>query len=303
MFHKPVMLTQCLDALNIRQDGIYVDLTFGGGGHSTAILERLGPEGRLYSFDQDADAEANGREIVARDKRLTFVHANFRFLINHMHYLGVRYVDGVLADLGVSSHQFDDACRGFSFRGDAPLDMRMNRKQELNADVVLGTYDEERLADVFYLYGELRNARRIAAAVVAARSDGKPWTAEQLCNVVAPFVGPDREKKDLARIFQAIRIEVNGEMDALRQMLDQIPDILAPEGRFVVMTYHSLEDRMVKNFLRTGNVEGRQKKDFYGRTIAPLTQINSKVIVPTDDEIADNPRSRSAKLRIGGKAL
>ena len=293
------MLSQCLDGLNINPGGIYADLTFGGGGHSHAILDRLGPGGRLIAFDQDADAEANGRELESRDSRFSFVRGNFRFVVNHLHYLGANYVDGILADLGVSSHQFDDPGRGFSFRGDALLDMRMNRNQTLKADVVLNTYDTDRLADVFYLYGELKSARRLASAIVAARTDGKVWTSDELCRVASPFIGRDREKRDMARVFQALRIEVNGEMNALRQMLMQIPDVLGSKGRFVVMTYHSIEDRMVKNFLRTGNVEGRRERDFYGRDIAPLTQVNNKVITPTDAEIEENPRSRSAKLRIG----
>lgn len=299
MYHKPVMLSQCMEGLNINPGGTYADLTFGGGGHARAILERLGREGRLIGFDQDADAEAEGRELEREDGRFRFVRGNFRFAVNHLHHMGVREADGILADLGVSSHQMDDYGRGFSFRGEAPIDMRMNRDQRLTADEVLNRYERERLENVFRLYGELKRARRIASAIVEARGEGKAWTTEALCRAASPYVAHDREKKDLARVFQALRIEVNGEMNALRQMLMQIPDVLGSNGRFVVMTYHSIEDRMVKNFLRTGNVEGRRERDFYGRATAPLTQVNSKVITPTEAEIEENPRSRSAKLRIG----
>ena len=299
MYHKPVMLSQCMEGLNINPGGTYADLTFGGGGHARAILERLGREGRLIAFDQDADAEAEGRELEREDGRFRFVRGNFRFAVNHLHYMGVREVDGILADLGVSSHQIDDYGRGFSFRGEAPIDMRMNRDQRLTADEVLNRYERERLENVFRLYGELKTARRIASAIVEARGEGKAWTTEALCRTANPYVARDREKRDMARVFQALRIEVNGEMNALRQMLMQIPEVLGSNGRFVVMTYHSIEDRMVKNFLRTGNVEGRRERDFYGRDVAPLTQVNSKVITPTDAEIEENPRSRSAKLRIG----
>ena len=299
MYHKPVMLSQCMEGLNINPGGTYADLTFGGGGHARAILERLGREGRLIAFDQDADAEAEGRELEREDGRFRFVRGNFRFAVNHLHYMGVREVDGILADLGVSSHQMDDYGRGFSFRGEAPIDMRMNRDQRLTADEVLNRYERERLENVFRLYGELKTARRIASAIVDARGEGKAWTTEALCRTANPYVARDREKRDMARVFQALRIEVNGEMNALREMLGQIPEEMGSKGRFVVMTYHSIEDRMVKNFLRTGNVEGRREKDFYGRDVAPLTQVNNKVITPTDAEIEENPRSRSAKLRIG----
>lgn len=299
MYHKPVMLSQCMEGLNINPGGTYADLTFGGGGHARAILERLGREGRLIGFDQDADAEAEGRELEREDGRFRFVRGNFRFAVNHLHHMGVREVDGILADLGVSSHQMDDYGRGFSFRGEAPIDMRMNRDQRLTADEVLNRYERERLENVFRLYGELKRARRLASAIVDARGEGKAWTTEALCRAASPYVGRDREKRDMARVFQALRIEVNGEMNALRQMLMQITDVLGSNGRFVVMTYHSIEDRMVKNFLRTGNVEGKEQRDFYGRATAPLTQVNNKVITPTDAEIEENPRSRSAKLRIG----
>lgn len=293
------MLSQCMEGLNINPGGTYADLTFGGGGHARAILDRLGREGRLIAFDQDADAEAEGRKLEREDGRFRFVRGNFRFAVNHLHYMGVREVDGILADLGVSSHQMDDYGRGFSFRGEAPIDMRMNRDQRLTADEVLNRYERERLENVFRLYGELKTARRLASAIVEARGEGKAWTTEALCRAANPYVARDREKRDMARVFQALRIEVNGEMNALREMLGQIPEVLGRRGRVVVMTYHSIEDRMVKNFLRTGNVEGRRERDFYGRDVAPLTQVNNKVITPTDAEIEENPRSRSAKLRIG----
>ena len=296
-YHKPVMLPECLDALAVKPDGTYVDLTFGGGGHSRGILANLAAEGSLYAFDQDADAERNGKELEAQDARFHFIRGNFRHVTNHLHYLGIQKVDGILADLGVSSHQFDDGERGFSFREDAVLDMRMNQEQRLTANDILNDYDEERLADTLYIYGELKNARKMARAIVKARRDDA-WTSTRLSRILEPFIPRERDKKDLAKIYQALRIEVNGEMRALGQMLTQIPDLLNPDGRFVVMTYHSLEDRMVKNFIKTGNIEGHQEKDFYGRTIAPMEQLNNKVITPPDDEITANPRSRSAKLRI-----
>ena len=298
-YHVPVMLAECLDALDIKPDGVYVDLTFGGGGHSRAILERLNGDGHLYSFDQDLDAMANAFD----DLRFTFVRSNFRYLRNFLRYYGIDKVDGVLADLGVSSHHFDDEERGFSFRFEGPLDMRMNVTQRLTAADVLNTYDEQQLADVFYYYGELQQARKIAKTVVNRRAVESYQTIEQFMSTVSPFFLREKEKKDLARVFQALRIEVNCEMDVLREMLQQIPDVLNDDGRFVVMTYHSLEDRLVKNFIKTGNCEGRQQKDFYGRTIAPLRALNNKVITPTDDELQFNPRSRSAKLRVATLAV
>lgn len=294
IYHIPALLDECIEGLNIRPDGTYVDVTFGGGGHSRAIMSRLGSGGRLYGLDQDMDAYANRLD----DSRFTFVHSNFAFLSNFMRYYGVNQVDGILADLGVSFHHFDEAERGFSFRADAPLDMRMNRLASTDAAQVVNTYDEARLAQVLYLYGELKQSRRMAAALVKARASQPLMTTGQLIEAVKPFIKPAQEKKELAQVFQALRIEVNHEMDVLRRLLEQSLGLLRPGGRLVVITYHSLEDRLVKNFVRSGNVEGRVEKDFYGRVNAPLRAVNNKVIVPSDDEIQANPRSRSAKLRI-----
>lgn len=291
-YHNPVMLAECMELLDIRPDGVYADLTFGGGGHTSEMLRR-GVK-HLYAFDQDADAERNAQEITS--KNFTFVRSNFRYLTNWLHYYGVTHVDGILADLGVSSHQFDESSRGFSFRGDALVDMRMNQQQTFSANDILNTYSEEQLADTLYLYGELKQARRIAAAIAKARTPGKLWTTNDLSNVVNPFIGRDREKKDLARVFQALRIEVNGEMDALRDMLCQTTELLSPGGRLVIMTYHSLEDRMVKNFMRSGNIEGHIEKDFYGNVVG-APGVASKAITASDNELNSNPRSRSAKLR------
>ncbi len=287
-----------MDGLNVRPDGTYVDVTFGGGGHSREILRRLGADGRLFSFDQDADAERN---IPEGEERLTFVRSNFRFLKNWMRYYGVEQIDGLLADLGVSSHHFDDEERGFSFRFDAPLDMRMNGRAGATAADVVNQYDEQRLADIFYLYGEMKNSRRIAAAVVKARSASPLLTIDDLLAVVKPLMPREREKKDLARVFQALRIEVNHEMDALREMLEGALRVLRPGGRLSVLTYHSLEDRMVKNFIRAGRIDGKVEQDFYGRKLTPWRAVNNKVIVPSDKEQEENPRSRSAKLRIAEK--
>ncbi len=296
-YHVPVLLKESIDGLNVTPQGTYVDVTFGGGGHSREILRRLGDGGRLYSFDQDADAEQN----VVGDKRFTFVRSNFRYLHNFLHYYGVEQIDGLLADLGVSSHHFDDSERGFSFRSDGPLDMRMNKRGGRTAADVVNTYDEEQLADVFYLYGELHNSRQIAAAVVRARNAGAIDTISSFLEAVKPCFGRDREKKDLARAFQALRIEVNEEMEALKEMLTAAVKALKPGGRLAVITYHSLEDRLVKNLMKAGNFEGRCEKDFYGNTCAPLVQVNRKVTVPTEEEVRRNPRSRSAKLRIAEK--
>ena len=296
-YHVPVLLKESIDGLNVTPQGTYVDVTFGGGGHSREILHRLGDGGRLYSFDQDADAEQN----VVGDKRFTFVRSNFRYLHNFLHYYGVEQIDGLLADLGVSSHHFDDSERGFSFRSDGPLDMRMNKRGGRTAADVVNTYDEEQLADVFYLYGELHNSRQIAAAVVRARNAGAIDTISSFLEAVKPCFGRDREKKDLARAFQALRIEVNEEMEALKEMLSAAVKALKPGGRLAVITYHSLEDRLVKNLMKAGNFEGRCEKDFYGNTCAPLVQVNRKVTVPTEEEVRRNPRSRSAKLRIAEK--
>ena len=294
----PVLLNESIDGLNICQGGVYVDVTFGGGGHSREILRRLGAQGRLYSFDQDADALQN---VPEGDERFTFVQSNFRYLSNWMRYYGEEEVDGVLADLGVSSHHFDDEQRGFSFRFDAPLDMRMNQKASHTAADIVNGYSEERLADVLYLYGELRNARRIAAALVRARQSHPIATTQQLSDAVAPVIGREREKKELAKVFQSLRIEVNHEMEALKEMLQAAVNVLRPGGRLSVITYHSLEDRIVKNFMKTGNAEGRMNQDFFGRIEAPFRLVNNKVLVPTDEEQACNPRSRSAKLRIAEK--
>jgi 16S rRNA (cytosine1402-N4)-methyltransferase len=296
-YHIPALLQGSVDGLNVKPDGVYIDVTFGGGGHSREILRRLGPEGRLFGFDQDADAEKN----IISDDRFTFVRSNFRYIKNWMRYYEVEQVDGILADLGVSSHHFDDETRGFSFRFDAPLDMRMNKRAGMTAADVLNNYTEEQLADVFYLYGELKQARRMAAAIVKARQQQPLQTTQHLMDAVGKFVAKEREKKELAQVFQALRIEVNREMEVLKEMLTGAQELLAKGGRLSVITYHSLEDRMVKNIMRAGNVEGKVEQDFFGRIQAPLRVVNSKVITPTDDEVADNPRSRSAKLRIAEK--
>lgn len=297
VYHTPALLEECMQGLDIKPNGCYVDVTFGGGGHSREILNRLGENGRLYSFDQDEDAQSN----IVDDARFTFVYSNFRYLKNFLCYHGVEQVDGILADLGVSFHHFDDAERGFSFRFDAPLDMRMNKQARLTAAEILATYSEERLSQLLSLYGELRNARRIAAAIVAKRNAGGVKTTGELLNLVAPFVNRKQEKKELAQIFQALRIEVNSEMDSLRAMLNQAVEMLASGGRLAVITYHSLEDRIVKNFIKTGNVEGVVEKDFFGRVSTSLRAVNNKVIVPSDEEVERNPRARSAKLRIAEK--
>ena len=293
-YHIPVLLQECIDGLSIRPDGVYVDVTFGGGGHSRAILSALGEKGHLYGFDQDSDAINN----VPVDSRFTFVHSNFRYLKNWMRYHGVEQLDGLLADLGVSSHHFDEAGRGFSFRQDGPLDMRMNRQASLSAKVVIQTYNEKQLAQIFYLYGELRNARQLAAAIVRNRNIQPINTIDDFIKVVNPLMGKSREKKDLAKVFQALRIEVNHELEALCEMLGSAIELLKPGGRLVVLTYHSLEDRIVKNFMRAGNVDGKADKDFYGNLLSPLKPVNNKVILPDAAEEERNPRSRSAKLRI-----
>ncbi len=298
-YHVPVLLRETVDGLDVKPDGVYVDVTFGGGGHSREILSRLGSEGRLFSFDQDADAEQN---VPADESRLTFVRSNFRYLTHWMRYHGqMEGVDGILADLGVSSHHFDAEERGFSFRFDAPLDMRMNGRGGETAAQVLNTRSEEDLAKIFQLYGELKNGRRLAAAIVARRQEQAFSAIDDLLQVVKPMMPRDREKKDLARVFQALRIEVNHEMEALEEMLRGALRCLKPGGRLSVLTYHSLEDRMVKNFMRSGNVEGKVEQDFFGNRLSPLRPINNKVIVPSPEEQSTNPRSRSAKLRIAEK--
>jgi 16S rRNA (cytosine1402-N4)-methyltransferase len=274
-----------------------VDVTFGGGGHSKEILRQGDESIRLFSFDQDEDAERN----IVNDERFTFVRSNFRYLYNFLRYHGVEQVDAVLADLGVSSHHLDEAERGFSFRFDGQLDMRMNKRAGMTAAEVVNTYPEERLADIFYLYGELKNSRKLASAIAKARANKQIVTIGDFLEIVKPMFGREREKKELAKVFQALRIEVNQEMEALKEMLQAATEALKPGGRLVVITYHSLEDRIVKNMMKTGNIEGRVEQDFYGRVQTPYRLVNSKVIVATEEEVNRNPRSRSAKLRIAEK--
>ena len=295
-YHVPVLLKESVDGLNIGNGGVFVDVTFGGGGHSREIMSRLDANGHLYSFDQDADAEKNAEGFDV--ERLTFVRSNFRFLKNFLKYHGVEQIDGLLADLGVSSHHFDDSERGFSFRFEGKLDMRMNQRAGKTAADVVNTYDEKQLADVLYLYGELKQSRKIASAIVKSRQTKKVETIGDFLDIVKPFFRNEREKKELAKVFQALRIEVNHEMDALRDMLKGATEMLKPGGRLVVITYHSLEDRIVKNVMKTGNAEGEEDKDFFGRVNTPYRLVNRQVIVPDDEEMARNPRSRSAKLRI-----
>lgn len=294
VYHVPALLPETISGLQIKPDGIYVDATFGGGGHSRAIVDELSPKGHLYSFDQDEEAVANAFE----DSRFTIVYSNFRYLSNFMRYYDVDGVDGILADLGVSFHHFDDKERGFSFRWEGKLDMRMNQKASKDASWIIENYTEEQLSDLFYLYGELKNSRRLASAIIKARSQSKIDTVEKLLDIVKPMINPRQEKKELAQIFQALRIEVNGEIDVLKSFLEQSLKVLKPGGRLAVITYHSLEDRLVKNFMRSGNLSGNVEKDFYGRNLSPLKLITSKPIVPSEEEIERNPRSRSAKLRI-----
>ncbi|MEG2218020.1 MAG: 16S rRNA (cytosine(1402)-N(4))-methyltransferase RsmH [Muribaculaceae bacterium] len=294
VYHIPALLTETIDGLQIKSEGTYVDVTFGGGGHSRAIMLNLGENGHLYGFDQDQDAIANKIE----DSRFTFVHSNFCYLSNFLRYYGVDKVDGIIADLGVSFHHFDDSSRGFSFRFDGALDMRMNQKGSRDASWIIANYSEEKLADVFYLYGELRNSRRLAAAIIKARGEKAIESTEDLLSVVRPLMKPMQEKKELAQVFQALRIEVNKEIDVLQKLLIQSLKVLKPGGRIAVLTYHSLEDRLVKNFFKSGNIEGKVDKDFYGRIETPFRLVNNKVIAPSDEEIGINPRSRSAKLRI-----
>ena len=296
-YHVPVLLNESIDGLDIKSDGIYVDVTFGGGGHSREILSRLGNAGHLYGFDQDADAENN----VEPQDNFTFVRSNFRYLKNWMRYYGVEGIDGLLADLGVSSHHFDDETRGFSFRFDAPLDMRMNKRGGDTAADLLNKCSEEELADMFYLYGELKNSRRIAATIVKARGQKPFETTQDLIDATQPLFPKERGKKEMAKLFQAWRIVVNHEMSALREMLEAATELLKPGGRLSVITYHSLEDRIVKNMMKAGNPEGKMKQDFFGRVETPFKLVNNKVIVPDEDEQERNPRSRSAKLRIAEK--
>ena len=310
-YHVPVLLKDSVNGLNIRPGGIYVDVTFGGGGHSREILSRLTADAHLYSFDQDEDAEQNLflKEGMTKDDNLqdsniqnfTFVRSNFRYLKNWMRYYGVEHIDGLLADLGVSSHHFDDATRGCSLRYDAPLDMRMNKRAQQKASDVINEYGEKELADIFYLYGEMKNARQIASTIVRERSKKPILTTQDLLTVIDPLFRREREKKDMAKLFQALRIEVNHELEALHEMLKGATELLRPGGRLSVITYHSLEDRIVKNMMKTGNIEGKVQQDFFGRVESPYILINNKVILPDAEEQELNPRSRSAKLRIAEK--
>ncbi len=294
-YHVPVLLKDSIDGLNVFPGGVYVDVTFGGGGHSEEILNRLNGKGHLYSFDQDADAERN---IRWNDSCFTFIRSNFRYLKNWMRYYSVEKIDGLLADLGVSSHHFDDESRGFSFRYDAPLDMRMNQRAGKTAADILNEYEEKTLADIFYLYGELKTARRIASIIVKARKERPIVTTNDFLTIVEPLFRKEHEKKDMAKLFQALRIEVNHEMDALKEMLIGATELIRPGGRLSVITYHSLEDRIVKNVMKAGNVEGTVKQDFFGRIESTFVPVNNKVITPSREEQENNPRSRSAKLRI-----
>lgn len=296
-YHVPVLLHESVDGMNIRPDGVYADMTFGGGGHSREILSRLGPDGTLLGFDQDEDAENN----AINDPRFIFVRSNFRYLKNFLHYHSIESVDAILADLGVSSHHFDEADRGFSFRFDGKLDMRMNKRAGATAADVVNMYDEQRLADIFYLYGELKNSRKLASVIVKARNGKRIETIGDFLEIIKPLFGREREKKELAKVFQALRIEVNQEMETLKEMLVSATEILKPGGRLVVITYHSLEDRMVKNLMKTGNLEGKAEQDFFGNVQTPYRLVNNKVITPGQEELERNPRSRSAKLRIAEK--
>ena len=296
VYHIPVLLKESIDGMNLQPKGVYVDVTFGGGGHSKEILHRGDSSIRLLSFDQDEDAERN----IVNDQRFTFVRSNFRYLYNFLRYHGIEQVDGILADLGVSSHHFDDSERGFSFRFDGNLDMRMNKRSGKTAADIVNNYEEERLADIFYLYGELKNSRKLASTLVKARNRKAIITIGDFLEIVKPLFGREREKKELAKVFQALRIEVNQEMEALKEMLLSAMEVLKPGGRLVVITYHSLEDRMVKNIMKTGNIEGKTIQDFYGNSQTPFKLVN-KVITASDEEVKSNPRSRSAKLRIAEK--
>lgn len=312
-YHVPVLLKESVNGLHIKPNGIYVDVTFGGGGHSREILSRLGADGHLFSFDQDADAENNifeesgdakdySNEQKAKrfvdDSRFTFIRSNFRFLKNWMQFYGIEQIDGLLGDLGVSSHHFDDESRGFSFRFDAPLDMRMNKRAGKTAADIVNEYDEEQLANLFYIYGEFKNSRRIASTLTNARRQKPIATTSDFISAVEPLFKREREKKDMAKLFQALRIEVNHEMTALKEMLMAATDVMKPGGRLSIITYHSLEDRIVKNIMKTGNIEGKVEQDFFGHIDSPYKLINNKVIVPSEEEQSQNPRSRSAKLRI-----
>lgn len=296
-YHVPVLLKESINGLNIRPDGIYVDVTFGGGGHSKEILTKLDNHGHLYVFDQDEDAENN----ITENKKLTFIRSNFRYLSNFMDWHRIEKIDGLLADLGVSSHHFDDETRGFSFRFDSRLDMRMNKRAGKTAADILNSYSEEDLANLFFLYGELRSAKAISKAIIKERATKQIEKVQDFLEILKPFFGKEKEKKYLAQAFQALRIEVNGEMDALKEMLQQATQLLNSGGRMVIITYHSLEDRLVKSFFKAGNFSGEIQKDFYGNIYSPFNLVNNKVIIPDKEEIEKNPRSRSAKLRIAEK--
>jgi 16S rRNA (cytosine1402-N4)-methyltransferase len=297
-YHTPVLLKESIDGLNIQPSGIYVDATFGGGGHSREILSRLGETGRLLGFDQDEDAERN----IPNDRRFTFVRSNFRYLQNFLRYHKIAKADGIIADLGVSSHHFDDEKRGFSFRFEGKLlDMRMNKRADIAATDVLNKYEEKQLADLFFLFGELKSSRRLASAISKARTEQKIMTIGDLLEIIKPFLGHEQKKKELAKVFQALRMEVNHEMEALKELLVIAGNVLNPQGRLSIITYHSLEDRLVKNLIKTGNVEGKLEEDFFGNRRPPFRPINSKVIIPSQTEIEQNPRSHSAKLRIAEK--
>ena len=297
VYHIPALLNECIEGLNINPEGIYVDATFGGGGHSRAIVNNLGDKGHLYSFDQDQDAIANAID----DPRFTFVYSNFAYITNFMRFHGVKHADGILADLGVSFHHFDESDRGFSFRFDGTLDMRMNQRGGKDARWILANYSEEQLAQIFYLYGELKTSRKIANAIVKSRNNKTINTTGELLDIINPFIKPAQEKKELAQVFQALRIEVNNEIDVLKSFLNQTIKVLKPGGRIVILTYHCLEDRLVKNFFKSGNIEGKVEKDFFGKVNSPFRLINNKVIVASEEEVARNPRARSAKLRIAEK--
>jgi len=296
-YHNPVMLQECIEGLNIKPDGTYVDVTFGGGGHSREILKYLGPKGRLIAFDQDADAQKN----IPADARLTFIDQNFRYLKNNCRLQGATQVDGILADLGVSSHQFDQAERGFSIRFDAELDMRMDQAGLLTAKQVVNTYSEEQLHRIFGIYGEIKNAKTLANTLVTQRLNKPINTVEDLKTVIAKLIPKGKENKYLAQVFQALRIEVNQELEALKEFLEQTVDVLKPDGRLVVMSYHSLEDRLVKNFIAKGKFHGEVEVDFFGNQIKPLESLTRKAISASEEEIEQNNRARSAKLRIAVK--
>lgn len=294
IYHKPVLLNESVDGLNIKPKGIYADLTFGGGGHSCEILSRLGKSGRLLAFDQDRDAEEN----VPDDSRLTFIHANFRFLKNFLRYYEIEKLDGIIADLGISSHQIDQKSRGFTFRQNAPLDMRMNKDSYLTAEKILNDYPAESLERIFRFYGEIREAKLFARKIEEGRKKHRISDTETLLGILGALIRGPQQNKILARLYQSLRIEVNDEVGALEDLLKQVPDLLGEGGRLVVLSYHSLEDRMVKNLIRAGNIEGKLEKDFFGNPRLLFKPVNRNLISPSEEELRENPRARSAKLRI-----